>query len=46
MPIRATVLLFTGRLDKLNTDFHPKSAKEELKEELEDLAQRQDGSMT
>ena len=25
----------------LNHDFHPKSAKEELKEELEDLAQRQ-----
>ena len=42
--IRATVLLFGGRLEKLNTDFHPKSAKEELKEELEDLAQRQDGS--
>jgi TRAP-type C4-dicarboxylate transport system permease small subunit len=38
---RATVLLVTGRIDKLNHDFHPKSAKEELKEELEDLAQRQ-----
>lgn len=44
--IRATVLLLGGRLDKLNTDFHPKSTKEELKEELQDLAQRQDGSMT
>ena len=38
---RATVLLFGGRLDTLNHDFHPKSAKEELKEELDDLAQRQ-----
>ena len=32
-----------GRIDELNVDFHPKSAKEELKEELEDLAQRQGG---
>jgi TRAP-type C4-dicarboxylate transport system permease small subunit len=39
--LRATILLFGGRLDTLNTDFHPKSAKEELKEELDDLAQRQ-----
>ena len=39
--LRATALLFTDRIDKLNTDFHPKSAKEELKEELDDLAQRQ-----
>ena len=39
--MRATVLLLTGRVDKLNHDFHPKSAKDELKEELEDLAQRQ-----
>ena len=39
--VRATVLLLTGRIDTLNHDFHPKSAKEELKEELEDLAQRQ-----
>jgi TRAP-type C4-dicarboxylate transport system permease small subunit len=38
--MRATGLLFGGRLDTLNQDFHPKSAKEELKEELEDLAQR------
>jgi TRAP-type C4-dicarboxylate transport system permease small subunit len=42
--IRATVLLFTGSLEQLNTDFHPKSTKEELKEELDDLALRQDGS--
>ena len=39
--VRASVLLFTNRIDTLNTDFHPKSAKEELKEELDDLAQRQ-----
>jgi TRAP-type C4-dicarboxylate transport system permease small subunit len=38
---RATVLLATHRIDTLNHDFHPKSAKEELKEELDDLAQRQ-----
>ena len=40
--VRATLLLFGGRIDTLNKDFHPKSAKEELKEELDDLAQRQD----
>jgi len=40
--VRATVLLLTGQVDTLNHDFHPKSAKEELKEELEDLAVRQD----
>lgn len=39
--VRATVLLATHRIDTLNRDFHPKSAKEELKEELDDLAQRQ-----
>ena len=39
--IRATWLLARGRLDTLNRDFHPKSVKEELKEELVDLAQRQ-----
>jgi TRAP-type C4-dicarboxylate transport system permease small subunit len=39
--LRASVLLFTGRLDTLNHDFHPRSAKEELKEELDHLAQRQ-----
>ena len=42
--VRATLLLFTDRIDTLNHDFHPKSAKEELKEELEDLAQRQGGA--
>lgn len=39
--LRATALLATRRVDTLNHDFHPKSAKEELKEELDDLAQRQ-----
>jgi TRAP-type C4-dicarboxylate transport system permease small subunit len=38
---RASALLFGGRIDTLNHDFHPKSAKEELKEELDDLAVRQ-----
>ena len=37
---RATWLLFTGRIETLNVEFHPKSAKEELKEELDDLEQR------
>jgi TRAP-type C4-dicarboxylate transport system permease small subunit len=40
--VRATWLLATGRIDELNVEFHPKSAKEELKEELDDLAQRSD----
>lgn len=39
--LRATWLLLTNRIEELNRDFHPKSVKEELKEELEDLAQRQ-----
>jgi TRAP-type C4-dicarboxylate transport system permease small subunit len=39
--LRATLLLVSNRIDVLNHDFHPKSAKEELKEELDDLAQRQ-----
>lgn len=39
--LRATKLLLAGDLDTLNADFHPKSAKEELKEELDDLAVRQ-----
>ena len=39
--LRATVLLVGGRIETLNRDFHPKSAKEELKEELDDLAARQ-----
>jgi TRAP-type C4-dicarboxylate transport system permease small subunit len=39
--LRATLLLARRRIDTLNTDFHPKSTKEELKEELDDLANRQ-----
>ena len=39
--VRASYLLFAGRIDELNVEFHPKSAKEELKEELEDLEHRQ-----
>lgn len=38
---RATRLLLSGDIHKLNSDFHPKSAKEELKEELDDLKARQ-----
>lgn len=38
---RATWLLASGRIDELNEEFHAKSAKEELKEELEDLKHRQ-----
>jgi TRAP-type C4-dicarboxylate transport system permease small subunit len=38
---RATWLLARGRIEELNHDFHPKSAKEELKEEVDDLAARQ-----
>jgi TRAP-type C4-dicarboxylate transport system permease small subunit len=41
LAVRATTLLAGGRIDTLNHDFHPKSAKEELKEELEDLKHRQ-----
>lgn len=36
----ATYLLFSGKQKELVTEFQPKSAKEELKEELDDLAQR------
>ena len=43
--VRATRLLFSGRIAKLNVEFHPKSAKEELKEELEDLEHRQGGGL-
>jgi len=41
LALRATQLLLRGNIAALNTDFHPKSAKEELKEELDDLAVRQ-----
>ena len=42
---RATKLFFNGRIDELNNEFHPKSAKEELKEELDDLENRQGASV-
>jgi hypothetical protein len=32
--------LATGQISELNEEFQPKSAKEEIKEELDDLAQR------
>ena len=41
LALRATRLLLRGDIAALNADFHPKSAKEELKEELDDLAVRQ-----
>ena len=37
---RATWLLLRGRIEALNRDFSPKSTKEEVKEELDDFAQR------
>ncbi|WP_342132035.1 TRAP transporter small permease subunit [Hydrogenophaga sp. OTU3427] len=39
--VHATRLLLSGHIDILNHDFQPKSAKDELKEELDDLALRQ-----
>jgi TRAP-type C4-dicarboxylate transport system permease small subunit len=39
--LHATRLFVSGRLETLNHEFQPKSAKEELKEELDDLAVRQ-----
>ena len=38
--VHATRLLLGGHIDRLNHEFQPKSAKDELKEELDDLAQR------
>jgi TRAP-type C4-dicarboxylate transport system permease small subunit len=37
---RAVWLLVRGDIDTINRDFPPKSAKEEVKEELDDFAQR------
>lgn len=37
---RASWLLACGRMAEMNRDFHPKSTKEELHEELDDLAKR------
>lgn len=39
--LRATWLLVTRRIDELNEEFHAKSAKEELKEELDSVKDRQ-----
>jgi len=41
---RASRLYFTGQRAAVLDEFHPKSAKEELKEELDDLAQRTVGA--
>lgn len=38
--VRASYLYFTGQRAAVLEEFHPKSAKEELKEELDDLSQR------
>jgi len=35
--LHATRLIFTGRIDEINEEFHPKGAMEELSEEMEDL---------
>lgn len=39
---RATYLLVVRRIKDLNEEFHPRSAKEEVTDELEDLAHRRD----
>lgn len=44
--LRATWLLVRGRIEVLNADFSPKSTKEEVKEELDDFAQRRDPQAT
>lgn len=41
---RASYLYFTGRHDQVIAEFHPKSAKEELSDELENLARRSSGN--
>lgn len=43
---RATWLLARSRIDALNEEFHPHGAKEELKEELEDVRQRKVADLT
>lgn len=40
LALRATWLAVTGRVDALNEEFHPKSAKEELDDELQSVSQR------
>ena len=43
--VRASWLLARGRIDALNVEFSPKSAKEKVKEELDDFAQRSGSSL-
>lgn len=38
--LRATLLMFSGRRDQLNREFGPRSTKDEVDEELEDLKAR------
>ena len=38
--LRASYLFVTRRIGELNSEFHPKGAMEELKEEIEDLSYR------
>lgn len=42
--VRASYLYFTGRHGQVIAEFHPKSAKEELSDELENLARRSGGN--
>jgi TRAP-type C4-dicarboxylate transport system permease small subunit len=42
--VRATTLLLRGQIAELNEDYQPKSAKEELQEELADIALRSQDS--
>lgn len=42
--LRASYLLACGRLAQLNADLQPRSVKEEVDEELHDLAARQEGA--
>ncbi len=38
--LRATWLLLSGRIEQLNSEFHPRSAKEEVMSELDNFTQR------
>lgn len=40
LAIRASILFFSGRIEELNREFHPKGAMEELKEEIRDVEER------
>lgn len=42
--VRATWLLLRGRVDLLNHDYGPRTTREEVAEELEDLRARSDGA--